>query len=353
MTLKTVYASHLKKNVVVGGRKRPKFPSAKLKAENFVNLAAISVPATTSYRTLASKSLRNIYGNDEHGDCVPAGLNHTAGLANANAASAWVPTLDDVIKDYEAIGGYVPGDPSTDNGCDEDTAMSYYQSKGWANGTRAAGVLSIDATNDALVRACVYLFENVVFGVGLPEKWVSPMPSADNFVWDAAGPAVDENGHCFVAVDLASNGLVIDTWALYGIVTPAAVAKYAVSKSGGQLFCVLTPDIVNKAIGKAPNGFDWASLIAAFDAQGGNVAPIVTPPAPTPTPAPTPEPTPAPTPSPAPAPGPVTQISLKSAQAALDAAFKTGKTRIFNRQTAAKFASEALAAYWKTSKKST
>ncbi len=110
------------------------------------------------------------------------------------------------------------------------------------------------------------------------------MLSADGFVWDIAGASDEDNGHCFVAVDLATNGLVIDTWALYGVVTPAAVAEYAVAKSGGQLFALLNPDQVSKAIAKAPNGMDWASLIAAFDAQGGNVAPIVTPPPPAPTP---------------------------------------------------------------------
>src|ERR1700761_2716083 len=138
MTLKTAFAPSLKRNVKFG-RKAPRFPAPKLKASSFINLDAITVPATTSYRTQASASLRNIYGNDSLGDCVPAGCNHVAGLANANAGSSFDPTLDDVIKDYEAIGGYKPGDPSTDQGCDEDTAMAYYQSHGWANGTKAAG----------------------------------------------------------------------------------------------------------------------------------------------------------------------------------------------------------------------
>jgi hypothetical protein len=340
--LKTVKVPGTRR-VVKFGRRRPRFPAARLKASSFLNLKGIVVPATTNYRAQASASLRNIYGNDQLGDCVPAGLNHVAGLANANAGSTFVPTLANVIADYSAIGGYVPGDESTDNGCDEDTALAYYQSHGWANGTKAAGSISIDPTNDAEVRACLYLFENVIFGVGLPDAWISPFPSADGFVWDVAGDADQSNGHCFVAVDLASVGLVIDTWAMYGTITPKAVAKYASAGQGGQLFCLLTPDQVSKAMAKAPNGMDWPSLIAAFDAQGGNVAPIVTPPAPSPAPAPSPTPTPAPTPAPV-------VLSLAGAQAAVGAELQKGP-RIYNRSTAAEVADKALAAYWKTAGK--
>ncbi len=184
MSLKSAYAPSLKRNVKFG-RKKPKFPSPKLKASSFLNLSQISVPASTNYRANASASLRNIYGNDTLGDCVPAGCNHTDGEENANAGSSFVPTLANVIADYSAIGGYVPGNEATDNGCDEDTRCTDYQSWYHVRRTpskRLPAVISVDATNDAEVRACFYLFENLIFGVGLPDKWISPMPSADGFV---------------------------------------------------------------------------------------------------------------------------------------------------------------------------
>ena len=33
----------------------------------------------------------------------------------------------------------------------------------------------------------------------MPDAWVSPEPETDNWTWDAAGPPVDDNGHCFCA----------------------------------------------------------------------------------------------------------------------------------------------------------
>lgn len=277
MTLKTVTSSSGKSFKL--GRIAPRRIQPKLCATKLVDLTSILVPDDTSYRDAASASERDVYMNDQLGDCVPAGLNHLAGLASANAGGSFVPTASEVLADYMAIGGYVMGNPSTDNGCDEDTAMNYYQTHGWANGTKAVGAIAVDATNWDEVRAMVYLFENVVFGVGLPDEWISPFPSTDGFVWDAA-PTVPENGHCFVAIDLKGgrNGvLVVNSWGLYGGITQAACAQCAVHKVGGQMFCVLTPDIVNRAIAKAPNGMDWATLVGYFDKMGGHVSTIALP----------------------------------------------------------------------------
>src|ERR1035437_2503024 len=56
--------------------------------------------------------------NDSLGCCVIAGMMHLAMQQRASAVLPVVfPSDADVIAAYSAIGGYVPGDPSTDNGC--------------------------------------------------------------------------------------------------------------------------------------------------------------------------------------------------------------------------------------------
>jgi hypothetical protein len=292
----SVFAPHLNKNIKLGGRKAPRIPHTKLKASKVIDVPSLVVPDTTSFRNSAPTVLRNVYGNDELGDCVPAWLGHFLGLVTANAGDPFTPTLDQVIAMYSAIGGYKPGDPSTDQGCDEDTAISYVEQTGWPNGTKALGAISVDATNAAEVHAVNWLFEGTMFGVGLPEAWISPFPSSDGVVWDVAGDPVPENGHCFGGVDNDPRGLVVDSWGLFLIVTFGAIAKYAVSNSGGQLFAILTPDQLAKGMAKAPNGVDWATIIQSFDARGGSV-PMVTPPAPLPPAPPAPMPPPGPAPS--------------------------------------------------------
>jgi hypothetical protein len=332
--MKRITLPHLKASFAFG-RRRPKSLrsfSGKLKASvHLAKLDAITVPPSTSYRTKADPVLRQMYGNDNLGDCVPAGFGHVLGVVTGNAGAIYTETLKQVIADYSAIGGYVPGRPDTDQGCDEETALSYYVRHGFANGTKAAGWLSLDAGNPKQIAAAMYLFENVIFGVGLPDEWVEPFPEKDGFVWDAAGDSNPENGHCFVGVDLDPKGLIIDTWALEGLITWKAIAAYCSSKAGGQLFTVITPDILARAQGKAPNGLDWPALVSAFDAMGGDV----------PVPAPQPPPQP-----PAPVPVPIATVTLAQAQRWAAESIARATVPNLSKATAERLAKEGLAASW-------
>ena len=100
----------------------------------------------------------------------------------------------------------------------------------------------------------------------LPAKWIEPFPADPGFTWDVAGPAVPDNGHCFVGVGYDDEGVVVDSWGMLGHITWAAIAAYATTSGSGELYAVLTPQVVAKATAKAPNGFDWAALQFDFAA---------------------------------------------------------------------------------------
>ena len=288
-TLKQVFAPSLKRNIVFG-RKRPVALGPHLRASKYlVNLPA--PPAICSYTSAASQALAQMYGNDSLGDCVIAGGYHIVGVETGNAGKQFIATQKQILADYSAIGGYVPNDPSTDNGCDEPTALNYWQNHGFADGTKILGWLAVDPSNLTQVQQVLWLFENLMFGVELPDAWVNPFPSASGFSWGVAGTPDPENGHCFVGAGYNSAGVQIDTWAMVGTITWAALQKYCASSAGGELYVMITPEQLAKGQTKAPNGFAWSDLITDFNTLGGHV-PV---PAPTPTPAPTP-PAPAPTP---------------------------------------------------------
>ena len=255
----------------------------------------VAPPTTCDYSPKAMPSLSNIFENDSEGNCVIAGGYHVVGVETGNAGAIFIPTDEELDADYGVIGGYVPGDPSTDNGCDEQTALNYWTQHGFCNGTKLCGFLSVDATNPTEVKQAMFLFENLYFGVDLPDAWVNPFPSGNGFTWDVKGQSDPENGHCFIGTGYTPASVQIDTWGMLGNLTWAAVAAYAVARSGGALYTMLSPDQIAKAATKAPNGIDWATLVADFDALGGSVAPPTpNPPQPSPNPpAPTP---PAPTP---------------------------------------------------------
>ena len=275
--MKSVFAPSLARTVKFGRR----VPVARGQAFSFARYAdkLPAPPATCDYATAATlAALRSIYGNDTLGDCVIAGGYHDVGVWTGNAGNLFVATQAQIIKDYSAIGGYVPGDEDTDNGCDEETALNYWVQHGFQNGTKLAGWLRVDATNQTEVMQALWLFENLYFGMCLPDKWIDPMPSKDGFIWDVAGKADPNNGHCVVGVGYNQTGVKIDTWGLFGFVTWSAVSTYASQHDNGELYLLLSPDQIAKASGKSPNGFDWATLVADFNAMGGNITPVNPPP---------------------------------------------------------------------------
>jgi hypothetical protein len=327
MSLKTISARTLGPGRTVKfGRKRPVAAGPRLKMANYLRAALPPAPAAVDFSAAGQPALSNVYLNDSLGDCVIAGGYHIVATETGNAGDLFVANDDQLIKDYGAIGGYVPNDPSTDQGCDEPTALNYWLANGFANGTKPLGWLAVDATNRAELQSALFLFENLYFGVELPDAWVNPFPD-NGFTWDVAGQPDPNNGHCVIGVGYGDAGVKIDTWGLFGTVTWAALAKYFVPSAFGAVYVLLTPDQLTKGQTKAPNGVDWSSLIADFDAIGGTV------------PAPTPRP------NPPPAPGPGGEVTLAQAQSMVSGGFLTSH-RLLTKQQAVSMANAALAAGW-------
>jgi hypothetical protein len=256
------------------GRRRPVARCPRLSLRNYLTPGLPTPPAAVDYSAKAKSAIAEMYDNDKLGDCVIACMGHVVGVLTGNSGTK--PLLfknRQVISLYEAIGGYVPGDPSTDQGCDEQTALNYWQQHGAPAGTTntIAGWLAVDATNAGEVRTALWLFENLIFGMELPDAWVNPAPSASGFTWDVAGAADPNNGHCVAGVGYDAEGVTIATWGMTGELTDAAVAQYASPASNGELYTAVSHDAISKITDKAPNGFDWSQLIADFDSIGGTV----------------------------------------------------------------------------------
>jgi len=325
MALKTIHSSHPGRTVKMG-RTRPVARAPRLSLKNYLRATLPQAPPSCDYTNKAASVLANIYGNDKLGDCVIAGGYHVVGVETGNAGHLFTATSDQIIADYSAIGGYNPKDPSTDQGCDETTALDYWTQTGFANGTKILGYLAVDPSNQAEVMAAMYLFENLYFGIELPDAYVNPMPSNSGFTWDVAGNPDPNNGHCFVGVGYNDKGVQIDTWGMIGTFAWEAVAAYCTAKANGALYVLLTPDQLTKGETTAPNGIDWTSLISDFDSIGGNVTPS--------------QPV-----SPAPAPGPAVPVTLAQAQAWATSGF-AGAHSTLPRSQAVNLVKQGLASSW-------
>jgi len=267
--------THSSGKVFCLGRNRPKPGQMKLHMRNVLNLSKLPTPPTTcSYSPAAATALSQMYLNDQYGDCVIAGMAHTVGVLTGNSGvGSTIFTPAQIVSLYSDIGGFNPENPqATDNGCDEVTAWTYWKNTGApAGANKIAGWISVDGTNPAEYTAACWLFENLLFGVELPDSWISPFPSEPGFVWDA-GVSDPDNGHCFLGVDYYPDGSVaIDTWGMLGRITPAAMAKNASTAGSGELYAVVSQESLIKATAKAPSGFDWEQTCAYFEEMGGGL----------------------------------------------------------------------------------
>jgi len=281
MPIKTIQHPATKRGFRLG-RTRPVARCPRLSLSNYLTRKLPEPPATVDYIKPAATALAEVYENDTLGDCVIAGMAHVVGVLTGNAGgSPFLYTNKQIIGLYSAIGGYIPGDPSTDRGCDEQTALNYWENNGampphsapsGGDSHRIAGWLAVNGADPSEFRIALWLFENLYFGMELPDEWINPMPSAAGFTWNAAGPPDPDNGHCVAGVAYNSHGVTIDTWGMTGTITDAAIAKYATRGASGELYTVVSQDGINKATQKAPSGFDWSQLVADFDSMGGSVS---------------------------------------------------------------------------------
>jgi hypothetical protein len=196
-------------------------------------------------------------GNDTLGDCVCADSGHQVMIHTANAGTMITPTDADVLALYEAVGGYVPGDAATDQGCDETSMCAYMQATGIA-GQKSAGTAMVDPLTLDHIRWAVQLFGACRLGITVGQDSVDQFKGKQP--WEA--PTTDPNagGHDVPAVGYDAEYVRVITWGGEQLVAWSLMAN---------------PDFLQEAhaevfgdwltvTGVAPSGLDMPALLAAL-----------------------------------------------------------------------------------------
>jgi len=234
----------------------------------------VSAPASGDYSSLANPALSMMYKNNVWGCCVPAWLMHQMGIWTGNSG---LVTGGELYSDSQLAqfykqcsgGNFDPSNPTaTDNGCDEMTAIQSCISTGWPdNGQgsqKATGVMAVDGTNWEHVKLAMWLFEGVTNGLEVPDGIIQNMPSTNGFIWDVlsgqAGQPDPNNGHCTGLFSWDDSGAGLSTWGMKGRATRDFVGTYMVPGAGGELYAILSDQVIARAQVKAPNGFDFVTL---------------------------------------------------------------------------------------------
>ncbi len=257
----------------VGGRKRPivtrdSHPHLFKSVRRYMPGPLPTPPDAFDYFAASRAAQADILGNDQLGDCTAAGACHLVEAFTAAAGTPITLTRTDAVLFYGLSTGYTPSDPSTDQGGDEVTVCTTWRDKGLdgQGAHKIAGWLSVDPSDATLVKTCCWLFEGLYFGIELDSTWTQI--AGDGFVWSGGSPN-PEDGHCVVGAGADSSGIRINTWGFLGTITYGAIAQFCAESAGGNLFAILSPEIVSRAQAKAPNGLDWGSLASDFAGLGG------------------------------------------------------------------------------------
>ena len=194
-----------------------------------------------------------MYQNNVLADCVCADTANTLILRTANASTATVvPTDDQVISLYEVFG-YVPGNPTTDNGVGELDMCNYLVNTGFL-GHKATATASIEPSNLSHVKWANLLFGYCRLGLNLPTYAEDQF--RDGQTWDVSNSGdPSPNGHDVPLVDFRGGMLYVYTWGVVQPMTPAAYFSWTV-----EAHCQIHVDWVTQQ-GESPSGFDLETLM--------------------------------------------------------------------------------------------
>ena len=242
------------------GKKAKRLDHRTFKLSRYMKPAAIpEPPAEVSYCVKVPSWPMLL--NDRLGDCVIAAMGHMVQqwtFFSSGGATEAVMTDVEALTAYEAIGGYVPGDPSTDQGADMLTALNYWRNTGIqvaGQNHKIAGYVEVDPTNLLEVRQAIWLFGNLFTGVALPvsaqgqDDWTVP----DGGIYGPAGAPGSWGGHCIPSMAESPETLTCITWAERLKMSHNFFADYC-----DEAYAVLSPDWFGGAT--SPSNFNIHQL---------------------------------------------------------------------------------------------
>jgi hypothetical protein len=163
--------------------------------------------------------------NDQVGDCTIAGACHMfAAMAVYGGHPEPLFSDQEITTAYSAVSGYVPGDPSTDNGADMQTVLAYLQATGMTDEAghvhKVAGYAAFgDPADEVLLAQVLDVFGSVYVGVNLPSSAETEFGQGQPWDWQPSSQIA--GGHCIVLQKRSVGGIGVLDYVTWGAVTKA------------------------------------------------------------------------------------------------------------------------------------
>lgn len=239
------------------GLKEPTYSRDDLHFASYRTPAKITVPEDFGFYALVSNW--GMDGNDEYGDCFPAGQDH-AELVFPTLAGAPSPTITtpNTLADYFAMNGKKPGPAgsSSDQGTDPRIGLNYHRQVGMLTAGVRRKIEAWTATevgNLTELAEAAYLTGAAGIGINCPESAQDQFPTG---FWRVVSGSPIEGGHWIVCVGRKGGYYVCVTWGGIVLVTAAFLRKYMTF--GAAIF---STEILSK-LGESPSGLNALQLRA-------------------------------------------------------------------------------------------
>jgi hypothetical protein len=244
------------------GKQAPRRDPRTLKFAEYLG-ADVPAPLTCDWSQHVGKPW-GMMANDNVGDCTCAAAGHMIETWTANCGSGVVPADADVLSAYEAVSGYNPSDPGTDQGAVELDVLSFWRKTG-IGGHSIVAYTSVRPSVQQHVRAACYLFGGLYIGLQLPLSANGQVGG----LWDVPSQGLNGDGqpgswggHAVSIVAVDDDGLTCVTWGALQRMTWAFWSAYT-----DEAYGVLSQDWVNLSVSwttetLSPSWFDLNALQA-------------------------------------------------------------------------------------------
>lgn len=218
--------------------------------------------------------------NDSLGDCVPAGLMHMQFVLARLGGHHFGMTDQAAELNYEKMGGYVPGDSSTDQGCDMRVAAKVFQKEGlidYDGQKHHSGLyVFLEPGNVEELFFAVKEFKGAALGYRLPQSVMEQTDAAEEAgeppIWTYEADSPEVGGHCVPGfgrqqwvTQVLPSGLVVFKSVSWG--RPVGVSEDLIKNKMDSGFIVVSSSILKDG---QIEGLDHQKMLHDAEALGVN-----------------------------------------------------------------------------------
>jgi hypothetical protein len=222
-----------------------------------------AVPLTQDVDYASEVTSWPMYLNDQLGDCTIAAIGHMYGAWTRYAAGSEALFPDDAVQAvYSRVGGYVPGDPSTDQGCVMADVLADQRSHGITDTSgrlhKVAGYAALgNPADEGLLGQVLDVFGSVYVGINVQQQMEDEFGGGQPWTWD---PGAEEiGGHAICLQRRKGSGGAPLEYVTWGALQAATTGFQA--GAAEEAWAVVTQDWV-RANGTSVEGLDLQQLLS-------------------------------------------------------------------------------------------